>query len=542
MPVIVGIRAFRLDTRRAGSIIYIKLKFLSPHWPPLLFPGRRTGRESSMTRNTVVRPRVVFFMCLVVLGAFWLSARAGDPQPSGRRVFVIPVSGTVDPGMAAFMERARQEISAHPDALAILEINTFGGRVDSALEIVDTLLKFPEDQTIAYVSPKAISAGALIALSCSDLAMAPGSTLGDVAPIMQSSEGPKELGEKFQSPIRAKFRAVAERNGYPVALVEAMVTKEKQVFEIRMADGARRFLDAQQYEDLSEAEKQDVVSKKTVVQAGELLTLHDSEALDYGLSMMTAASIEALVRELDLGAAQLTRIEETWSEALVRFIDGIAPILMMIGLAGLYIEVKSPGFGVPGAVGVFCLALVFLSQYLVGLAHYTEFFLLVGGIVLLGIEMFVLPGFGLAGFAGIVVIVIGMVLAMQDFVVPDPQIPWQKDLLIQNGIRVLGAYIAAMISGLLFIRYAMPKIPSSREGPYLAASLKQAHADAKQTQMVRTGDTGVALTYLRPSGKAEINNEMIDVITENQFLEKGTPVRVIDIRGNRIVVDRKEPA
>jgi membrane-bound serine protease (ClpP class) len=97
-----------------------------------------------------------------------------------------------------------------------------------------------------------------------------------------------------------------------------------------------------------------------------------------------------------------------------------------------------------------------------------------------------------------------------------------------------------MISGLLFIRYVMPAIPSSREGPYLTASLKNAHADTKETQKVRVGDTGTALTYLRPSGKADINDEMIDVITQNQFLEKGTPVKVIEIRGNRIVVDRKD--
>ena len=495
-----------------------------------------------MHQNPVFRPRIVVFLCLLLMGSGWLAARPDARNEADRQVFVIPISGTVDPGMAAFVERARQEVSQNPGAPAVFEINTFGGRVDSALEIVDTLLKIPGDQTIAYVSPKAISAGALIALACGNLAMAPGSTIGDVAPIMQSSEGPRELGEKFQSPIRAKFRALAERNGYPAALVEAMVTKEKHVLEVTMTDGTTVYMDAQQFEDLSENEKTAVTSKKTIVEAGELLTLHDAEALSYGLSMMTVDSIDALLSNLDMAAYERIRIEETWSEALVRFIDGIAPILMMIGLAGLYIEIKSPGFGVPGAVGVFCLALVFLSQYLVGLAHYTEFFLLLAGLILMGVEMFVLPGFGIAGFAGIVFIVIGMVLAMQDFVVPDPSLPWQKDLLIENGVRVLGAYLVAMVAGLMFIRYVMPKIPSSREGPYLAASLKDAHADAKDTQVVHPGDTGVALTYLRPSGKAEINDERVDVITENQFLEKGTLVKVIDIRGNRIIVDRKDPA
>ncbi len=494
-----------------------------------------------MHRIPVPRTRLIFILCLALLCFGWFSAHPGAQDPAGQKVFVIPVSGTVDPGMAAFIERARQEATQDPQSLSILEINTFGGRVDSALQIVDTMLRFPKGRTIAYVSPKAISAGALIALSCSDLAMAPGSTIGDVAPIMQSSEGPKELGEKFQSPIRAKFRAMAERNGYPPPLVEAMVTKEKEVFELKMADGTTRYMDAQQYADLPEDEKAAATSKKTIVEEGELLTMHDTEAKAYGFSMMTVNSIEDLLTRLDVGQYELTRIEESWSEALVRLIDGIAPILMMIGLAGLYIEIKSPGFGVPGAVGVLCLALVFLSQYLVGLANYTEFFILVAGIILLGVEVFVLPGFGIAGFAGMVLIVIGIILSMQGFVVPDPSLPWQTDILIENGVRVLGAYVAAMIGGLIFIRYVMPRIPSSREGPYLSASLKGANVETRESQMVKPGDTGTALTYLRPSGKAEINDEMFDVITENQFLEKGTPIRVIDIRGNRIIVDRKEP-
>ncbi|MFP4158159.1 MAG: NfeD family protein [Desulfobacterales bacterium] len=494
-----------------------------------------------MNRFPAFRLIAVFFLLAVLAGPALSPACLGAKEQGGEKVYLIPVTGAVDPGMAAFIERARNEVSNEPDSLVILEIDTPGGRVDSALNIVDTMLKFPEDRTIAYVSPMALSAGAMIALSCSDLVMSPGSTIGDVAPIMQSGEGTRELGEKYQSPIRAKFRALAKRNGYPTALVEAMVTKEKEVFEVKTADGSTRYLDSARYDDLVRSEKDIITSKKTVVQKGELLTMHDSEALEYGFSTMTAGSVESMLERLGIEGYKLVRIEETWSEVLVRFIDKIAPILVMIGLVGLYIEVKAPGFGLPGAVGVACLSLVFFSQYLVGLAHYTEFFILVAGIILIGVEVFVLPGFGIAGFAGMVLIAAAMVLAMQDFVLPDPSVPWQKDLLVENGAQVVGAYIAAMIAGLLFIRYVMPRIPSSREGPYLASSLKDARAETRETEMVSRGDTGVALTYLRPSGKAEINGEMFDVITENIFLEKGTRVKVIDIRGNRIVVDRKEP-
>lgn len=505
------------------------------------FPIPGITKEKAMNRIRALEPIFVFSLCLALACFCRPAADAVSADQKEGKVYLIPVSGTVDPGMAAFIERASQEALKDSESIVVLEINTPGGRVDSAFKIVDTMLKIPGERTIAYVSPMALSAGAMIALSCGNLAMAPGSTIGDVAPIMQSGEGPTELGEKFQSPIRAKFRALAERNGYPVALVEAMVSKEKEVFEIKTAEGKTRYLDSARYEDLIQSETETITEKKTVVAKGELLTMHDSEAVSYGVSTMSVDSVESMLEQFGLGDYELTRIEQTWSEVLVRFIDGISPILLMIGLVGLYIEVKAPGFGVPGAVGILCLSLVFFSQYLVGLAHYTEFFILVAGIILIGVEVFVLPGFGIAGFAGMVLIVVGIILAMQDFVVPDPSLPWQKEIFIENGIRVLGSYIAAMIAGLVFIRYVMPRIPSSREGPYLASSLKNARAETSETKKVSIGDTGMALTYLRPSGKAEINNEMFDVITENQFLERDTPIKVIDIRGNRIVVDRKEP-
>ncbi|MFW6334198.1 MAG: NfeD family protein, partial [Desulfosalsimonas sp.] len=494
-----------------------------------------------MIRTPAPRLISVLSACIFLLLSCWTACPPASGEQGGPRAYVVRVTGMVDPGMAVFIERAADRVSEDPDSIMILEIDTPGGRVDSAFNIVDTMLEIPADRTIAYVSPMAVSAGAMIALSCGSLAMAPGSTIGDVAPIMQSAEGITELGEKFQSPIRAKFRALAERNGYPVAMVEAMVTKEKEVFEVKTADGRTLYLDPAGYEQMIDEEEDVIVSKKKVVEKGELLTMHDSEAMSYGFSMMTAESVDFLLNRLERGDYELTRIGQSWSEAMVRFIDKIAPLLVIIGLIGLYIEVKAPGFGVPGAVGILALSLVFFSQYLAGLAHYTEFFILIAGIILIGIEVFVLPGFGIAGFAGMVLIVIGMVLAMQDFVLPDPSAPWEKEIFIKNGVRVLGSYVAAMIGGLMFIRYVMPKIPSSREGPYLSSSLKDVRAVTAESGKVKAGDTGVALTYLRPSGKAEIHGEMFDVITENQFLEKDTTIKVIDVRGNRIVVDREGP-
>jgi membrane-bound serine protease (ClpP class) len=460
---------------------------------------------------------------------------AADPSPVSVPVYVIDVSGEVDPGMAAFVDRALEDISGDSEAIIVAEIDTFGGRVDSALEIVDTFLKIPPEQSIAFVKKKAISAGALIALSCGRLVMMPATTLGDCAPITYSQEGPEMLGEKFQSPIRAKFRALAKRNGYPVKLAEAMVSMDKEVFEVEI-DGEIVFMDTSDYDDLTDTEKAKITRKKTVVEEGELLTMDAEEAVALGFSKMTVQSMGEMLDQMGIKNYEIHRIEPNCSESMVRFIGRIAPILMMIGLAALYMEMKAPGFGLPGIVGLVCLAIVFLNQYMVGLADYTELLIIGFGLVLMGIEVFVLPGFGIAGFAGIVFLAVGLILSFQGFVLPDPSVPWELGILMDNVIEVVGAFLAAFLMGLLFIAYVLPRFSAARQGPFLETDLKSAHADSSETSKVKVGDRGIAMTFLRPSGKMKISGEIVDVVTENEFLEKGTPVMVDAIKGNRIIV------
>jgi len=444
----------------------------------------------------------------------------------------------VDPGMAAFIKRALETSPDDPDPLFIIEMDTFGGRVDSALQIVDTLLSVPEGKTIAFVKTKAISAGALIALACSRLVMKKNTTIGDCAPITYSKEGPKMLGEKFQSPLRAKFRALAKRNGYPETLAESMVTAEMVVYAVEM-EGKTLYMDSQAFDDLSPAEKERVASKKTIVAKGELLTMNDTEAFELGFSGMSVDNVDEIIKRMKIENYELIRIEESWSETLVRFIGVITPYLLMIGLAALYMEIKAPGFGVPGIIGITCLALVFMNQYMVGLADYTELLILILGIILLGFELFVIPGFGIAGIAGLLFIAAGAILALQDFVIPDPSFPWQGELLAKNILHVLGALFMAIIAALLALRYLLPRLSVVVEGPYLDTTLKDYRAASVEAAGARVGDIGIAMTFLRPSGKVKIKDDIFDVITEGEFMEKGTPVKISEIKGNRIIVSRK---
>ena len=481
-------------------------------------------------KNALLLLLTVPIFCLFLLQAEKVVAENGT-----KSVYVIPVNGDVEPAMAAYIERAVLEAGTAPETTIVLELDTFGGRVDSALKIVETMTAISGPRTIAFVKNKAISAGALIALSCNTLVMQPNTTIGDCAPISFSQEGAKMLGEKFQSPLRAKFRTLARRNGYPVALAEAMVSAHLEIYEVKMVDRTL-YLDANDLQAMTEAEQKRIITKKVVVAEDELLTMDDAEARNLGFSKMTAASIPEMLTRLEIADYQLVRLEPSWSEALGRFLTSIAPILMMIGMAALYAEYKAPGFGLPGLGGIICLGLVLGNQYIVGLADHTELILILLGLVLLGFEVFVIPGFGVAGVAGFTCIGLGMILSFQDFVLPDPALPWQSDILLDNLTKVLGSFIVAFAVGLMFLSYFFPRLAKLVKGPYLDTTLAASHADSHEAAQVTIGDQGTAVTFLRPAGKAQFGDRAIDVVTEGDFIEKGAKVKILAIKGSRVVV------
>jgi membrane-bound serine protease (ClpP class) len=245
-----------------------------------------------------------------------------------------------------------------------------------------------------------------------------------------------------------------------------------------------------------------------------------------------------MLERLNLTGAEVVRIEPNWSERFVRFIATIAPVLLMIGFAALYAEIRSPGFGVFGIIGIICLGLVFGGQYIVGLAAYTELLLLIIGVLLLAMELFVIPGFGIAGIAGIAFMAAGMILSFQDFVIPQPEFPWQAQLLERNLLMVLLSLFGSTILLFLFFRYLFPRLGTVVPGPYLSHSLAQTRHDSEEPSAVKPGETGVVVSPLRPSGKVRIGDDVYDVIADGEFLDKGTAIVVTAVRGSRIVVAR----
>lgn len=445
----------------------------------------------------------------------------------------IILEGDVDPGMSDYANRAIAEaVSKKPD-LIVFEINTFGGRLDAAFAIVDTItaLKIP---TISLVQKKAISAGALIALSSNNLYMLPSTTIGDCAPIVQSTDGqPQIVGEKIQSPLRAKFRNLAERNGYPRLLSESFVSPDLGVIELSNKDTAI-YVNTIEYSDMPEEEKKKW-SKKTLVRAGELLTMTNEEAQHLKFSKGTPENIEAFKKEL--GITKTVIIEISWAEKLTRFIGAISGVLMVIGFGLLYMEFKTPGFGIFGIIGIVLIGVVFLGQYASSLHDKLPLVLLCLGVALMLLEIFILPGLMICGMLSIICFIAALVMSFDISSLPAFALEfgflknWQYGLIYIMLCAVLALSLPILVS-----KYLLPILPDAYT-PINKIDLSVAHSPVEEfVEEIKKGDTGVALTDLRPSGHVKIKDKMFDAQSRSDFIVAGTEIKVEFVEAGKVWV------
>ena len=485
------------------------------------------------------------------------SARSAPPQK--RKVAVIPVSGEVDNVMYLAMKRRVKEAQKLGAELIIFQIDTYGGMLDSAEEIVEFLNSLSGVKTMAFVFRRALSAGAYISLACNEIAIQPEATLGDCKPILITGEEPG-VPEKIESPLRAKFRALAEKNHYPAALAVAMVSAKYEVVKITARDPSGKtvteFVERDEVNKwVTEKRNQGMesVSEDVVVKRGELLTMTGPEAKELGFAKYIAATLGELLQMLaeDYSAGAQVRnfrevldvsiIKVTWWEHLIKFLSGgfVKALLLAIGILALYVEFKAPGLGVPGAVGILCLFLVFFSSYLAGLATVIEILMIVVGIILLLLEIFVMPGFGVPGVAGFILIIAGTLLSFQNFTLP--RTPYESSVVKENVEMLVIVLVSVIATAALLAKY----LPRTRQfarimlaGPDAGTLTGDAAAQTRGAEIV--GKHGIALTRLHPTGKAKIEGHFLDVITEGDFLEEGTKIRVKRTDGNRIVVEEEK--
>ncbi|MBM4084800.1 MAG: serine protease, partial [Planctomycetes bacterium] len=362
----------------------------------------------------------------------------------------------------------------------------------------------------------------------------PHSTIGDCQPIVPTQEGFKEAGEKVESPLRAQFRKFAKKNNYPELLLAAMVTRNLDIYRL-MTDSGQRFVTARELEEMTEREKDEIRSKTLVTRvAGELLTLDQQQAVEFGVAKHVAQDLSEVLKLYGVKSAEAPKLETNWSEEMVRFLDSIAPILLAIGMIAIWMELKAPGFGVFGVIAVACFATVFLAKYLVGLAEAPEILLFVVGIAFIAAEIFLLPGTAVLGLLGVVIMLIGLVLSFQDFVLP--AVPYETDVLWSNVFKIGCSFVAAIIGFVLIARF-LPGVPVVNRIILMAAENAELGFTVEKPEEKRlVGKSGMALSTLRPSGRAEIDGQPVDVVAEGDFIPAGQPIVVAEVKGTRIVV------
>ncbi|MBL7077992.1 MAG: hypothetical protein ISS31_11045 [Kiritimatiellae bacterium] len=463
-------------------------------------------------------------LCLVSLfGAVGsLPAQTNDAGP----VYVIPIKGMIERALVYVVRRGVNQAVRDNASAIILDMDTPGGRLDACEEIMHLLADL-DATTYTFVNTDAISAGAIIALSTDHIYMEPGGRIGDAMPIMMSpipmggaQEIPDGLKEKAISPTVALIRSAAQRKGHDANLAEAMVRPE---YEYKIGD--------------------DVICPE-----GQLLTLtsQDAERLvgeDQHplLSSGTVKNMDALLEIIGHGGKEPIVVTSSAAEDIARMIDGfpLSGILMAAGLLCLYIEYKTPGFGVFGLTGMALLAVWFWGHHVAGLAGMGEVLLLLIGIALLFVEIFLIPGFGITGIAGITCILTALVLAMVQHY---PGQPWYQPASInprqvQDMILNLGGgLLLTFVSGILLGRY----LPATR--PFQKLMLNKAvSADDGYQASAPTDDllgmTGTAETAMRPAGIGVFGDRRLNVIAHGEFIDKGDAIVIAETHGNRIVVD-----
>ncbi|MBX9973085.1 nodulation protein NfeD [Cytobacillus firmus] len=421
------------------------------------------------------------FFALLLLGSPF------QGKANNEKVLIVPIEETVEKGLYAFLNRAVQTAEEENASAIIFEINTPGGAVDAAGQI-GRLLTSTNVKTISFVNKQALSAGAYIALNTDEIYMVPGSTMGSAAIIDQQGN---TAGKKAESYWFAAMQSAASQ------------TDRDPVYALAMADES--------------VDLPDLGAPK-----GKLLTLTAEQAKEVGYSEGTVDSRAELLKVLGFEGADIQTIDESLAEKVARFITHpvVIPILLSIGSLGLVLELYSPGFGIPGFMGLSALLLFFYGHMVAGLAGYETLILFVIGIGLIIAEFF-LPG-GIAGIAGIAAVLGSLFLAA------DNAAHMGMSILIAMGVSVLASILMIKVFGkkMKFFKKIILTDSTNTEKGYIS----------NKSRLELIGLEGYALTSLRPSGTVVIGDERIDVVSEGGFILKGAKVKVVKAEGSRIVV------
>ena len=466
--------------------------------------------------------RIIFYFCI----AFGISL--------ANTVYHIPIEGTIDLGLPPFIERSIAEAEENNAKAIIFEVNTFGGRVDAATQIKDAILdsKVP---TVAFINKRAISAGALISLSCEKVFMAGGATIGATTAVdMQGNKA----SEKVISYMREEMAATAEKRGRDKYIARGMVDEELE-FPNKVI---KEFInDGEVVDTIKTKVYYLVINGDTVTvddiegrKQGNLITLTTEQSLKYKIADASIENFEAVLDTLGFSNLVVNKTTENWSENFVRFLTNpvVASLLTTFGFLGILFELQSPGWGIPGSIGLICLILSLSASYIAELATMSDLLVVLMGMLFLMLEAFVFPGFGLAGVAGIVFILWGLYLLLL------PDVPVGEEVLSQASNGLIIGIIGGLV-GLVLLFRAMTKTKFWRDLTSPDIQKKEDGYVASFGWEKLVGEEALTETDLHPSGWINVGKERVFALSEGNFIDKNEKVVILSVDGNRVVVRKK---
>ena len=514
------------------------------------------------TRSLRVTWRLVLGACCLLLGG-WTAVEGtaekakpkpednapGDARESFKKGIVIRFDGMITYANQQYLFRSLDAAKADGVDLVILEITSPGGYLEESLNIAKRLRDIDWAKVVAFVPDEAISGAAIMSLGCEEIVLAPHAQIGDAGAIYLNEGAMFEYApEKFVSNLVGNVRELAESRDHNPAVAEAMVDREAVVYRCTHEDS-----DEVDYFTADELKSLDDVAAWTKHEPvhesreGKFLQLSGNRALELGFASGVADDRADLLGQYDLPKAPQV-VQWTWVDTTVVVLNNwlISVLLIVGGLIALYIELSAPGISVGGLIAGLCFLLFFWARFLGGTAGWLEVILFVSGVAFIAAEIFVIPGFGVSGVAGILLLAVSMVLACQDFFIPVSRGDYSQ-LGAGMGV-VLGSGVLFVVSAAVLSRF-LPSIPFFNRIVLKPAAERDAElrnqgdGEGKKAPPApehdlpyAVGDWGTADSPLRPAGKARFGDEFVDVVTEGSFVEKGKQVRILSIRGNQVTV------
>jgi membrane-bound serine protease (ClpP class) len=452
-------------------------------------------------------------------------AQAEKPSPMGTpaKVVVIPIREQIAKPELFILRRGLKEAIENKVDTIVLDMETPGGDLETTFEMLKALEKFP-GKTVTYVNREAISAGALISAGTDEIHFAPGGVIGAAAPVLVTGgEIDETMRGKIVSYLKARMRSISEGKGYRGEVISAMIDMD---YELKIGD--------------------EVIKAK-----GELLSLTAQEAMkSYGdppralLGSGIADNLDALLDGIHgAGNYSVTRLEITWSEKLAQYLTALTPILMGLGLVCLFIEFKTPGFGIFGISGLTLLAIVFFGQFVAGLSGHEPILFFLLGVILLVIELFFFPGSMVLGLTGAAMMLGSLVWAMTDLWPGEP-IPLSGDVFVRPLLNMMAGVIVATLLFLAILKF-LPKgglwghmvLEASVAGEPVAARAIAGGGSDEPRASVLIGETGFTATGLFPSGQVEIGGRRYEARLAMGYADAGTPVKVTGLAEFGLIVE-----